>query len=154
MLPAAGNPLPQLMALAPWRRMGDEVILLGADADSEAPWAPLVDQMLPEDALAAGRLAWGRVVVRLPGGARWPEGLRDGVLAAGEIASWGFCNRWPAPVWLSRLDPRRPNSRYLDDRALFWQTAVAARIHQPADLLSLGAPARLPLRVARRQRQA
>lgn len=147
LLPATGNPLPQIMALTPWRQLGDEILLLGAAPDPDAPWAPLVDQAVPETGPAAGRLAWGGVVVSLPAGARWPDSLREMVLAGAEVAAWGFGNRWPGPAWLSALDGRTPTPARLADRVLFWRGAEAARVHELADLPHLGPPARLPIAV-------
>jgi len=139
------------MALAPWRQGGDEVLLLGWHPDPAATWAPLVDQVVPEAGLAAGRLAWGAVLVSLPAGTSWPENLRDMVLAGAEAAPWGFCNRLPAPVWLSvlgsMLDRRRPTPSRLAGRALFWRAEAAARVSDLADLPRLGPPARLPVAV-------
>ncbi|MFW5910468.1 MAG: hypothetical protein ACOCUJ_01345 [Thiohalospira sp.] len=135
------------MALAPWRQMGDEVLLLGTDPDPERPWAPLVDQAVPEAGPAAGRLAWGGVVVTLPPEAHWPDYLRELVLAGAEAAPWGFGNRLPGPAWLSALDRRTPKPPRLDGRLLFWRGSEAARVHDLADLPRLGSPARLPVAV-------
>lgn len=158
LLPATGNPLPQLMALAPWRQSGDEVVLLGVEPDPSATWAPLVDQTTAETGPAAGRLAWGRIVVSLPAGRRWPDSLREMVLAGAEAASWGFCNRRAAPAWLvamgSALDPRRPTASRLAGRALFWRADEASRVSQLADLPYLGPPARLPVAVRSASPQA
>ncbi|MGM0411991.1 MAG: hypothetical protein ACQERG_01585 [Pseudomonadota bacterium] len=151
MLPATGNPLPQLVALAPWRRMGDEVVLTGATPDPEAGWAPLVDQAIPETGPGAGRLAWGQVVVSLPAGVHWPEELREMVLAGAEAAPWGVCNRARWPEWLTALmtlDPRRPPEHRLAHRALFWRAAEAAQVRDLADLPRLGPPARLSVAVS------
>lgn len=150
LLPARGNPLPTLMALAPWRQAGDEILLLGTAPDPEAPWAPLVDQAVPATGPAAGRLAWGGVVVSLPAEAHWPEYLRELVLAGAEAAPWGFGNRLPGPAWLSALDRRTPTPARLVERALFWRGTEAARIQKLADLPRLGPPARLPVAVRRR----
>lgn len=155
LLPAGTNPLPGLMALVPWRQMGDEVLLLGVEPDPAATWAPLVDQAVPETGLAAGRLAWGDVVVHLPPGARWPDGLREMVLAGAEAANWGFCNRLPGPAWLSALGSllvsvpgtRRLIASRLAGRALFWRADEAARVGEVGDLPGLGPPARLPVAV-------
>jgi hypothetical protein len=155
LLPGEGNPLPQLMALAPWRQSGDEVLLLGVEPDPSALWAPLVDQAIAEAGPAAGRLAWGRVVVSLPAGGRWPDDLREMVLAGAEAAPWGYGNCWPAPPWLSALatalagllDWRRPTAARLEGRILFWRSGEAARVGELADLPRLGRPARLPVAV-------
>ncbi|SFD01680.1 hypothetical protein SAMN05660831_00460 [Thiohalospira halophila DSM 15071] len=139
------------MALGPWRQSGDEVLLLGVEPDPAAIWAPLVDQAVAETGPTAGRLAWGRIVVSLPAGGWWPDSLREMVLAGAEAASWGFCNRRPAPAWLvtlgSFLDRRPLTASRLAGRTLFWRAEVAARVGQLADLPSLGPPARLPVAV-------